>query len=64
MQADLMVMGLPHTCVAILQALAQGVAEGGLLLDRGADREQTTAQLLALPGVEPWTASYIAMRAG
>ena len=33
------------------------------MLNRGADREQTRERLLALPGVGPWTASYIAMRA-
>ncbi len=33
------------------------------MLDRDANREQTMEQLLKLPGVGPWTASYIAMRA-
>jgi AraC family transcriptional regulator of adaptative response / DNA-3-methyladenine glycosylase II len=43
--------------------LAQNIVSGDLVLDRGADREQTTTQLLALPGVGPWTVAYISMRA-
>jgi AraC family transcriptional regulator of adaptative response / DNA-3-methyladenine glycosylase II len=46
-----------------LRTLAAAVASGDLQLDRGADREQTVRDLLALPGIGPWTASYIAMRA-
>src|SRR5262249_48154457 len=44
-------------------SLAHAVAEESLELDRNADREQTVARLQKLPGVGPWTASYIAMRA-
>jgi len=33
------------------------------LLDPTADRDQTRAALLALPGVGPWTVEYVAMRA-
>ena len=32
-------------------------------LDRGADRVDVRARLLALPGIGPWTADYVAMRA-
>ena len=32
-------------------------------LDRGADRDDVRAGLLALPGIGPWTADYVAMRA-
>ena len=34
-----------------------------VLLDPGADREQVRRDLLALPGIGPWTVEYIAMRA-
>ncbi|HXW59110.1 MAG TPA: hypothetical protein VEJ23_06490, partial [Solirubrobacteraceae bacterium] len=34
-----------------------------LVIDAGADRLQTRDRLLALPGIGPWTAEYIAMRA-
>ncbi len=63
MQADLQGLGLTQTRINALQALACAVIEEELVLNRGADREQTLERLLALPGVGPWTASYIAMRA-
>jgi len=63
MQADLQGLGLTRTRINALLALAHAVSEDRLVLNRGADREQTVERLLALPGVGPWTASYIAMRA-
>jgi AraC family transcriptional regulator of adaptative response / DNA-3-methyladenine glycosylase II len=62
-QADLQGLGLTNGRIAALYALAQAVSEEGLVLDRSADREATVARLQELPGVGPWTASYIAMRA-
>jgi metal binding Ada-like protein len=44
-------------------ALARTLADGKVSLDPGGDREETRRRLLALPGIGPWTASYIAMRA-
>ena len=44
-------------------ALAQALDRGRLRLDRGAPVAATVAALDALPGVGPWTAHYIAMRA-
>lgn len=44
-----------------LHALSVAVA-GGLRLAHGADGPGTRAALLALPGVGPWTADYIAVR--
>jgi AraC family transcriptional regulator of adaptative response / DNA-3-methyladenine glycosylase II len=46
-----------------LVGLLQALARGELVIDAGADRAATRRQLLALPGVGPWTAEYIAMRA-
>jgi AraC family transcriptional regulator of adaptative response / DNA-3-methyladenine glycosylase II len=46
-----------------LRALAEAVAGGGLRLDPGADPDETRRALVALPGIGPWTASYVAMRA-
>ena len=62
-QADLQGLGLTKGRVTALRALGHAVAQEGLELDRNADREQTITCLLQLPGVGPWTASYIAMRA-
>lgn len=42
--------------------LAARVADGGILLDGGADRDAVTTQLLAVPGIGPWTAGYVRMR--
>ena len=44
-------------------ALARAVAEGRLSLDLGDDPEHTVQALCALPGIGPWTAQYIALRA-
>ena len=46
-----------------LTTLAVAVARGELALDPGSDVDATLERLQALPGVGPWTASYIAMRA-
>jgi AraC family transcriptional regulator, regulatory protein of adaptative response / DNA-3-methyladenine glycosylase II len=62
-QADLRGLGLTQRRIDTIRLLAQNIVNGDLVLDRGADREQTMTQLLALPGVGPWTVSYIAMRA-
>jgi len=61
--SDLDGLGLTGARRRTLRAVADAVASGDLALDRGADREKTALQLLELPGIGPWTASYIAMRA-
>lgn len=44
-------------------AIAEEMASGRLLLEPAADPEAAIARLVALPGIGPWTAQYIAMRA-
>jgi len=61
--ANLGGLGLTGGRIVALQSLARAITEGSLTLDRGADWERTAARLHELPGVGPWTASYIAMRA-
>lgn len=61
--SQLIALGLTGKRAATVLHLAQAIVEGGLLLDPSADGEQTRAQLLALPGIGPWTTEYIAMRA-
>jgi AraC family transcriptional regulator of adaptative response / DNA-3-methyladenine glycosylase II len=46
-----------------IAALAREVASDALALDPSADVEATLARLERIPGVGPWTAQYIAMRA-
>lgn len=45
-----------------IRDVARAVADGTLDLDPGADREEMTRRLTALPGIGPWTAGYVAMR--
>lgn len=44
-------------------AVAEAVASGQLRLEAGAPPDETMARLTAMPGIGPWTAEYIAMRA-
>jgi AraC family transcriptional regulator, regulatory protein of adaptative response / DNA-3-methyladenine glycosylase II len=46
-----------------LRSLALLVSAEGLRFDAGADSSAALAALLDIPGVGPWTASYVAMRA-
>ena len=43
--------------------MARAVAQGDLLLAPGADVPATLEKLQSIPGIGPWTAHYIAMRA-
>lgn len=61
--ADLGALGITRARADTLRGLATAVAGGEVPLDRGADRQGVEERLLALPGIGPWTASYIAMRA-
>jgi AraC family transcriptional regulator of adaptative response / DNA-3-methyladenine glycosylase II len=54
---------MPKARARTLLALADACATGVLSLDPDADRERERAALLALPGIGPWTADYIQMRA-
>jgi AraC family transcriptional regulator of adaptative response / DNA-3-methyladenine glycosylase II len=54
---------MPRARARTLVALAEACATGQLTLDPGADREHERATLLPLPGIGPWTADYIQMRA-
>lgn len=61
--ADLSKLGMPSARGKAINALARAVASEGLELSPVADEVVVREQLLALPGVGPWTADYIAMRA-
>jgi AraC family transcriptional regulator of adaptative response / DNA-3-methyladenine glycosylase II len=54
---------MPRSRARALTGLADALATGAVRLDRSADRAETRAALLALPGIGPWTADYVAMRA-
>ncbi|MFI5083790.1 MAG: DNA-3-methyladenine glycosylase family protein, partial [Streptosporangiales bacterium] len=61
--ADPGVLPMPRSRALALTGLASALASGELSLDPGAERDRAEAVLLALPGIGPWTASYIRMRA-
>jgi AraC family transcriptional regulator of adaptative response / DNA-3-methyladenine glycosylase II len=61
--ADLEALAMPASRRRALAGLARALAAGEIRLDRGADRAEVRARLLALPGIGPWTADYVAMRA-
>lgn len=53
----------PAARVAAIVQVAEALASGALRLDLGMSTEDLIATLMALPGVGPWTAGYVAMRA-
>ncbi len=61
--ADLTRIGLTKARAETLRNLAAAMANDPQLLRAAETLEQTIAKLEALPGVGPWTAQYIAMRA-
>ncbi len=61
--ADPAALPRPRARALALTGLAAALASGELSLDPGAERDRAEAVLLALPGIGPWTASYIRMRA-
>ena len=56
-------LAMPRARAGALVGLCRALADGELRLDAGVDRAEARQRLLALPGVGPWTAGYVAMRA-
>jgi AraC family transcriptional regulator of adaptative response / DNA-3-methyladenine glycosylase II len=54
---------MPKTRIATIRALAEAVASDQVVLDGSVDRDETRAALEEIPGIGPWTANYVAMRA-
>ncbi|MFC5908587.1 DNA-3-methyladenine glycosylase 2 family protein [Streptacidiphilus monticola] len=61
--ADPADLAMPAARQRALRGLCAALADGTVTLDPGVDREQAAAELLALPGIGPWTVGYIRMRA-
>ncbi|WP_454791283.1 DNA-3-methyladenine glycosylase 2 family protein [Mycolicibacterium lutetiense] len=55
-------LAMPASRKRTVTALVAAIAEGDLILDPGCDWQRAREQLLALPGVGPWTTEVIAMR--
>lgn len=62
-EANLDGIGMPAKRVHCLQHFAQQVASGALVLDIAHGSAALIERLCALPGIGPWTAEYIALRA-
>jgi AraC family transcriptional regulator of adaptative response / DNA-3-methyladenine glycosylase II len=56
-------LAMPASRRRAIRALADALAREEVVLDPDADRHEVEDRLLALPGIGPWTASYISMRA-
>jgi AraC family transcriptional regulator of adaptative response / DNA-3-methyladenine glycosylase II len=56
-------IGLPGARAAAVHALASAVATGKLALDGVRDLDAFVANIIEMPGIGPWTAHYLAMRA-
>lgn len=56
-------LGIVRQRQIAIQGLARAVASGAIDLDHHAAPDATVRQLLLVPGIGPWTAQYIAMRA-
>jgi AraC family transcriptional regulator, regulatory protein of adaptative response / DNA-3-methyladenine glycosylase II len=56
-------IGLTKTRARTLRGLSEAVADGRIRLDGSEDEAALRERLLAVPGIGPWTADYIAMRA-
>ncbi|MEV0674150.1 DNA-3-methyladenine glycosylase 2 family protein [Mycobacterium sp. NPDC050441] len=55
-------LAMPASRKRTVTALVAAIADGDLILDPGSDWERAREQLLALPGVGPWTTEVVAMR--
>lgn len=60
---DLCQLGLVRARAETLRNLTRFALKGGLDFPPGLDHEQAVARLVEQPGIGPWTAHYIAMRA-
>jgi AraC family transcriptional regulator of adaptative response / DNA-3-methyladenine glycosylase II len=60
---DAIRLGFPDSRRRTVVALIAALADGRVVLDAGCDWLRTRQQLLAIPGIGPWTAEIVAMRA-
>lgn len=55
-------IGLPRKRATTLRAVARGFANGALTPSPAQDVDEYVDKLIAIPGIGPWTAGYVAMR--
>jgi len=56
-------VGIIRSRANAIVSLAQAIVSKEIILRPGADAEATKARLCEIPGIGPWTAEYVAMRA-
>jgi 3-methyladenine DNA glycosylase/8-oxoguanine DNA glycosylase len=61
-RGKLWMLGMPKKRGLTLQGLAKAVATGKLKLDVSQSAEELYENLVAMPGIGPWTAEYVLMR--
>ena len=54
---------MPRTRREALREACRRIAHGDIAIDAGTDRDAVRRGLVAVPGIGPWTAEYVAMRA-
>ena len=62
-EVDPATLAMPAARARALIGLASALASAEIDLGPGADRHEVRQRLIALPGIGPWTAGYVAMRA-
>ncbi|MET0902585.1 MAG: AlkA N-terminal domain-containing protein [Acidimicrobiales bacterium] len=63
-QADLSGIGMPEARAAAIKAFAAAVDKGDIPIDGRLPLEELMASIVAVQGLGPWTAGYIALRMG
>src|SRR6185437_4967952 len=61
-EADPADLPMPAARKRAVRALTTSLANGDIVLDAGADRDEVEQALLTLPGIGPWTTAYVRLR--
>jgi AraC family transcriptional regulator, regulatory protein of adaptative response / DNA-3-methyladenine glycosylase II len=61
-EQDPATIGIPMARARALVGFSDALATGKISLDAGVDREEAVKAMEELPGIGPWTASYVCMR--
>ena len=62
--APLEQLGIIGRRAETIRTIARSVVDGDLVLDGSLGHDDLVAALVALPGIGPWSASYVALRSG
>jgi AraC family transcriptional regulator of adaptative response / DNA-3-methyladenine glycosylase II len=63
-EADLRAIHLTQKRASAIGELARAVVQGSVILDGSLSAAELEEQMIAIPGIGPWTAQYVAMRLG